>query len=176
MPPAKGSNKLRSGFASMDETTQRRIAADGGRTAHQMGTAHEFTSEEARVAGRKGALAISGDSIYMSELGRRGGRTRSVPAASALPPTYLLLSVKWSLHHGSLTWYRPRAAGYTEDEQLAGRYSSDEAARHCAGTHGEVVSVEAGILSRHPSIGLRTLVRLSTHGKADGLKLIRPGG
>lgn len=42
------------GFASMDEDERSRIASKGGRAAHQQGTAHEFTSEEAREAGRKG--------------------------------------------------------------------------------------------------------------------------
>jgi general stress protein YciG len=45
------------GFAGMDEARQRAIAAEGGRAAHQKGTAHEFTSEEAREAGRKGGEA-----------------------------------------------------------------------------------------------------------------------
>ena len=39
------------GFASMDPEQQREIAAEGGRAAHAAGTAHEFTSEEARRAG-----------------------------------------------------------------------------------------------------------------------------
>ena len=42
------------GFASMDDEKQRTIAAEGGRAAHAQGTAHEFDSEEAREAGRKG--------------------------------------------------------------------------------------------------------------------------
>lgn len=42
------------GFAAMDPAQQREIAAEGGRAAHLKGTAHEFTSEEAREAGRKG--------------------------------------------------------------------------------------------------------------------------
>jgi general stress protein YciG len=45
------------GFASMDPQRQREIASEGGRAAHQRGTAHEFTSEEAREAGRKGGQA-----------------------------------------------------------------------------------------------------------------------
>jgi general stress protein YciG len=45
------------GFASMDPGKQREIASKGGRAAHQKGTAHEWTSEEARNAGRKGGLA-----------------------------------------------------------------------------------------------------------------------
>ena len=45
------------GFASMDDEKQRAIAAEGGRAAHAQGTAHEFDSEEAREAGRKGGQA-----------------------------------------------------------------------------------------------------------------------
>ncbi len=45
------------GFASMDRDKQREIASKGGRAAHERGTAHEWTSEEAREAGRKGGIA-----------------------------------------------------------------------------------------------------------------------
>lgn len=45
------------GFSSMDPQKQREIASKGGKAAHQKGTAHEFTTEEARVAGRKGGAA-----------------------------------------------------------------------------------------------------------------------
>ena len=45
------------GFASMDRQKQREIASKGGKAAHQKGTAHEWTSEEAREAGRKGGMA-----------------------------------------------------------------------------------------------------------------------
>ena len=45
------------GFASMDPAKQREIASKGGKAAHQKGTAHEWTSEEARDAGRKGGIA-----------------------------------------------------------------------------------------------------------------------
>ncbi len=45
------------GFASMDQYRQREIASMGGRAAHSKGTAHEWTCEEAREAGRKGAMA-----------------------------------------------------------------------------------------------------------------------
>lgn len=44
----------RKGFASMDPEKQRKIASKGGKAAHKKGTAHEFSSEEAREAGRKG--------------------------------------------------------------------------------------------------------------------------
>jgi uncharacterized protein len=45
------------GFASMDRAKQREIASKGGKATHQKGTAHEWTSEEAREAGRKGGMA-----------------------------------------------------------------------------------------------------------------------
>jgi general stress protein YciG len=41
----------------MDRNKQREIASKGGKAAHQKGTAHEWTSEEAREAGRKGGMA-----------------------------------------------------------------------------------------------------------------------
>ena len=41
----------------MDRGKQREIASKGGKAAHQKGTAHEWTSEEAREAGRKGGMA-----------------------------------------------------------------------------------------------------------------------
>ncbi len=49
--------KSRRGFASMSSDKQRSIASKGGRAAHAKGTAHEFTSTEARAAGRKGGIA-----------------------------------------------------------------------------------------------------------------------
>ena len=45
------------GFASMDPQKQREIASKGGRAAHLQGTAHEWSSDEAREAGRKGGAS-----------------------------------------------------------------------------------------------------------------------
>jgi uncharacterized protein len=67
----------RRGFASMDEAKQREIASMGGRAAHQKGTAHEFSSEEAREAGRKGGEAVSQDREHMAHIGRKGGEAVS---------------------------------------------------------------------------------------------------
>ena len=67
-----GERKERRGFASMSPEKQREIASKGGRAAHQKGTAHEWTSEEARSAGRKGGQ-IS-----------RGGRGRLVEGPDAV--------------------------------------------------------------------------------------------
>jgi general stress protein YciG len=61
--------KERRGFASMSPEKQREIASKGGRAAHEKGTAHEWTADEARSAGRKGGQVS------------RGGRGRLV-----LPP------------------------------------------------------------------------------------------
>ena len=84
--------KSRRGFASMDPEKQREIASRGGHAAHAKGTAHEFTSEEARSAGRKGGEVVSRDRAHMARIGREGGRhshrnraarrAQSVPAAS----------------------------------------------------------------------------------------------
>src|SRR5579863_3863057 len=63
-----------SGFASMDESKQREIARKGGMAAHRKGTAHEFTAEEARFAGRKGGQQVSANRSHMIEIGRLGGR------------------------------------------------------------------------------------------------------
>jgi general stress protein YciG len=52
--------KERRGFASMSPDKQREIASKGGRAAHAKGTAHEWSSDEAREAGRKGGMASRG--------------------------------------------------------------------------------------------------------------------
>lgn len=51
--PSERQQKSLRGFAAMDPQRQREIASLGGRAAHQSGHAHEFTSEEARAAGKK---------------------------------------------------------------------------------------------------------------------------
>ena len=61
--------KSNRGFASMDPQRQREIASEGGRAAHEKGTAHEFTSEEAREAGRKGGMARSANRRKAMESG-----------------------------------------------------------------------------------------------------------
>ncbi len=48
-----GGDTSNRGFASMDPEKQREIASEGGKAAHGKGTAHEFTSEEAREAGKQ---------------------------------------------------------------------------------------------------------------------------
>ncbi len=69
--------KSKRGFASMDPAKQKEIASRGGKAAHAKGTAHEFTSEEARGAGRKGGLIVSRDRAHMVAIGREGGHMRA---------------------------------------------------------------------------------------------------
>ena len=59
------------GFASMDQAKQREIASKGGKVAHEKGTAHEWTADEARNAGRKGGQVS------------RGGRGRLIVPSDA---------------------------------------------------------------------------------------------
>jgi uncharacterized protein len=62
-----GERKERRGFASMSPEKQREIASKGGRAAHQKGTAHEWTSDEARNAGRKGGQISRGGRGRLNE-------------------------------------------------------------------------------------------------------------
>jgi general stress protein YciG len=68
--------KSNRGFASMDMSKQREIASKGGKAAHAQGRAHEFTPDEARVAGRKGGEVVSRDRAHMAAIGRAGGQAR----------------------------------------------------------------------------------------------------
>ena len=77
---AQAPRSIGRGFASMDPERQREIASNGGRAAHERGTAHEFTTEEARQAGSKGGrvahqrgTAHEFDSEEARVAGRKGG-------------------------------------------------------------------------------------------------------
>lgn len=88
---SKGSGTSNRGFASMDPERQREIASEGGKAAHEKGTAHEFTSEEARRAGsmshgnrqsanassRTGATAKQSGGKQAEQSGNRSGRVDS---------------------------------------------------------------------------------------------------
>jgi general stress protein YciG len=84
-----GERKERRGFASMTPEKQREIASKGGRAAHQKGTAHEWTSEEARSAGRKGGQ-IS-----------RGGRGRLVEDPAGRPMAHGVAAMPDASNDGS---------------------------------------------------------------------------
>ncbi len=74
--PARQEPKSNRGFASMDPSKQREIASKGGRAAHEKGTAHQFSANEAREAGKKGGGTVSQDRHHMAEIGRIGGQAR----------------------------------------------------------------------------------------------------
>jgi general stress protein YciG len=69
----------------MDRERQREIARKGGRAAHEKGTAHEFTSDEARAAGRKGGERVSTNRDHMSRIGRLGGKHSAGRRQAARP-------------------------------------------------------------------------------------------
>ena len=77
-----GERKERRGFASMSAEKQREIASKGGRAAHEKGTAHEWTADEARSAGRKGGQVSRG--------GR--GRLHATPASTLPAPMTSVVS------------------------------------------------------------------------------------
>jgi uncharacterized protein len=73
--------KARRGFAAMSRDQQAAISSKGGKAAHLMGKAHQFTYAEARRAGRMGGEAVARDREHMAEIGRRGGVKRGENAA-----------------------------------------------------------------------------------------------
>ena len=69
------------GFATMSKDRQREIASRGGRAAHEKGTAHEFSSQEATLAAKKGhehggAHEFTSDEARIA--GRKGGLARAL--------------------------------------------------------------------------------------------------
>jgi hypothetical protein len=83
------------GFASMNIDMQRRIASQGGRAAHAKGTAHEFTPEEAREAGRKGGKAAHEKGAahrFTSEEARAAGQKARRQSHHALEPQGAVMS------------------------------------------------------------------------------------
>ena len=77
--------KQRRGFASMPSEKQREIASKGGRAAHVKGTAHEWTPDEARSAGRKGAQASRDGRVGPSAPDQAAPDTRPGISAGTTP-------------------------------------------------------------------------------------------
>lgn len=53
---AQPQNRKPRGFAALTPEARQRIASAGGKASHQSGQGHEWTTEEARAAGRKGGI------------------------------------------------------------------------------------------------------------------------
>ncbi len=83
---AKETKKSLRGFASMSREKQREIASKGGHAAHAKGTAHEFSADEARAAGRKGGETVSRDRAHMAAIGRAGGHNSHRNRRASSPP------------------------------------------------------------------------------------------
>jgi len=113
--------KSRRGFASMDPNRQREIASKGGRAAHEKGTAHEWSSDEAREAGRKGGVTVSRDRAHMAAIGREGGESRSAAArqarVSGMGDREVPMHITRDLEQGRvMPMDRPRAMPMRSDE------------------------------------------------------------
>jgi len=76
--PTEERRPSRRGFAAMDRDRVKEIASKGGKAAHAAGTAHQFSSDEARNAGRKGGMA--------PHVRRGGVRRRPSEGGGAAPP------------------------------------------------------------------------------------------
>jgi len=59
LAPAAEPIKKKRGFAVMDRAKVQEFGRRGGVSAHVLGKAHEFSSDEARAAGRKGGMAAN---------------------------------------------------------------------------------------------------------------------
>lgn len=119
--------KSRRGFASMDPAKQREIASKGGRAAHQKGTAHEWSSDEARNAGRKGGEVVSRDRNHMAAIGREGGEARGRKARERKLGTGMAAgaSTPMSTTTPSSQSYREREAGISVSREVPGMAASE---------------------------------------------------
>jgi len=122
--------KSRRGFASMDPARQREIASKGGRAAHEKGTAHEWSSDEAREAGRKGGVTVSRDRAHMAAIGREGGESRSAAARQARQSRVSEREVPMSVSRDGMSDGRgqqPRAADRSRSDVSRADTVRDEA-------------------------------------------------
>ena len=132
----------------MDQRKQREIARKGGQAAHQKGTAHEFTSDEARAAGRKGGEIVSANRAHMSAIGRKGGESshsgQRAPRDTAMPDAPVNNDI-----------IEERADALDNNGGTAGNEHemSDEgnAGSHETNRHGEDRSAENGAVEASPA-------------------------
>ncbi len=92
MANAQNPGNSHRGFAAMDREKQRQIASMGGKAAHAKGAAHEFTSAEAREAGRKGGL---------NSHGRKNAANDAANAANAASTQTTTPAAQPQMHQGS---------------------------------------------------------------------------
>ena len=117
------SGKSKRGFASMDPDRQKEIASKGGRAAHAKGTAHEWSRDEARTAGRKGGEVVSRDRAHMAAIGREGGEARGRSTARSRDKSF-------SDRESMMTVARDRLPSeHAPADRGAGSAARDEATR-----------------------------------------------
>jgi general stress protein YciG len=109
----KSEGKQRRGFASMSSEKQREIASKGGRAAHVKGTAHEWTPDEARSAGRKGAQAT------------RDGRGRPAAPGEMTPHGPPALSADTTPENGEAMSGQMTPDGETRDNETRDNETRD---------------------------------------------------
>jgi uncharacterized protein len=102
-------DKERRGFAAMTKEKRREIASKGGRAAHLKGTAHEWTSEEARDAGRLGGIAS------------RGGKGKLPQSSEEAPPCNNCGVIMKP--HEEKVWVCPNC-GWAPDDVTTGTWTS----------------------------------------------------
>ena len=150
-------NTSKRGFASMDASKQREIASKGGKAAHAKGTAHEFTSDEARVAGRKGGEAVSRDRAHMSAIGREGGHSRGARARASAEGS------------GNTTGDTPRSAGpQTIERQVTSERSAFEAGGSRGGARTSAYTASDRGTSRNNERNERSNDRQTNDGPFTG--------
>jgi general stress protein YciG len=111
----KSEVKQRRGFASMSSEKQREIASKGGRAAHVKGTAHEWTPDEARSAGRKGAQAS------------RDGRGRPAAPGEMTPHGPPALSAEMTPESGpAMSGHMPPDSETRDSEAVDGEEASGD--------------------------------------------------
>lgn len=128
--------KNKRGFGAMDPKKQLEIASKGGKSAHASGTAHKFTKEEARAAGRKGGTAISQNREHMARIGALGGLAKRKTTAAII-----LLVILFSAAPAS-----------------ACRYDW-ECNQQCISSGGNGVCVKEGPFTYNPASGICICIR-----------------
>ena len=130
------------GFASMDKTKQREIASKGGKAAHQKGTAHEFTPDEARAAGRKGGESVSRNRLHMSTIDRKGGE------AVSRDRTHMSAIGREGGHSRGRARQQPSTGGSDFEQSERPSYIGQERAND-RGVTGEAERGAGGLSPRH---------------------------
>lgn len=97
----------------MESQKQREIARKGGMAAHRKGTAHEFTTDEARNAGRKGGQLVSANRSHMIEIGRVGGKRSAERRRQNVPrPGHNAPATPYRQEHSAPETAPPGTAGH----------------------------------------------------------------